>query len=154
MHTPEPVHDFLARFLAKPDTEALRALCLDLLDLELCRAQSNTLPASRTGEAYGKDVSRALRVLHIARRRKWHDRTPFDPAWFWLTLLGNRLAVERGLSVGGLAALAEVASRRLNLPLAETRTWSCDELFERYTRTGLRTEWDYPGLRFRIPVET
>lgn len=151
---PEPVHEFFTRFLANPNAQALWTFHLDLLDLEISRAQKSLpdLPAGENAKAYEVDTARALRVQAVAQRRGWRDDTPFGPAWFWLALLGHRLAVERGLPTGGITALAEVASRRFNLPLAETRLWSHDILFEQYTRTVLRAEWDYPGLQCRRPA--
>jgi len=154
-HPPAPVHAFLACFLANPNAEALEDFRINLLELEVSRAQTvlPDLPDEQVDGKYRDDAFRALRVLQVARRRGWREGKPFDPVWFWLTLMGHRLALERGLSTGGIAALAEVASQQLDLPLEEARLWSCDMLFEKYTRTVLRTQWDYRGLQARSPQE-
>ena len=149
---PEPVHDFFARYLANPDEDALRQFLLDLVELEVARIQISALSGvycNRISTAQRVDVSRAQRILSVAQRRGSLERLSLDPIRCWLTIMGHRLSLERGWSVSGIPALAEVASRRLGLPLEETRSWSFDTLFKKYTHTVLRAQWDYPGLQFR-----
>ena len=148
---PEPVHDFFARYLANPDVEALHQFYIDLLELEIARAKYDVLPKQlewamdRVAEVYRRDIVAASRILKLARRGKKLDFVRFDLQYQWLTLLGHRLATDRGLPTGGLDALAHVASTRLELPLKETKAWYADTLFVQYTQTVLREEWDYPG---------
>ena len=146
--------DFFARFLARPNARARRDFCFNLLDLEIDRVQYNVFlvpPLFEVSDQYRSDIARARRALRFARMFRWRDHEDLDLPYCWLMLMGHRLAVERGLSVGGVEALAHMACRRLNLPLTETELWSDDELFAKYTRTVLRAEWDYPGLQFRLP---
>ena len=122
---PEPVHDFFARYLANPDEEALRQFCINLVELEVTRIQTSALSGvyfKRISRAQRADVSRALRILTIVRRRGSLERLSLDPIRCWLTLLGHRLSLERGLPVSGIAALAQVASGQFNLPLKKTET--------------------------------
>lgn len=150
--TPAPVHSFFIRFLMKQNEAGLRAFCLDLLNLEFARVRYNVFlvpPLFKASEGYKADIARARRALKRARLLLWTRREDFDLPHHWLTLLGHRLAVERGLATKGIAALAHVASGRLDLPLKETEAWSEEMLFRQYTDTFLRDEWDYPGLMFR-----
>ncbi len=153
--TPSPVRNFFARFLANPNAKGLRDFCFDLLDLEISRADYNVFcdwPLVEASETYKSDMDLADRALSSAVRSQWLSHEDLDLPYFWLTLMGHRLAVERGLSTGGVDVLAHVACERLNLPLKETELWSDDVLFAKYTQTVLREEWDYPGLLFRLPV--
>ena len=146
------VLDMLARFVANPDQLRRRDFYIDLLDREVARAQYNLLgsaPLIEVDEDYKFDIARAARALRIARRNRWLNSDCLDLPSHWLTLLGHRLAIENGLSVESMDALAEIAARRLSLSLATTDIWDVDTLFRRYTETDLRAEWDYPGLQFR-----
>ena len=138
-----------------PD-ERLREACIDLLDLEVSRAQHNLFtdpPVHEASKGYKADIARSARVLRIVRRRsRTRCETP-ALAFLWLTLLGHRLAAERGLPVEGFEALAYIAALALNLPLTETETWSDETFFRHFTETALREEWDYPGLQFRMPAQ-
>ena len=133
--------------------ESMRDTCIDLLTLEVSRAQQNVLsdpPVCEASERYKADIAQSARVLRIARRRSGVTcRTP-DVAFLWLTLLGHRLAIEKGLFVDGLEALAVVASDRLGLPCGDIEAWSDETLFWQFTETALRDEWDYQGLQFRV----
>ena len=149
---PAPVLGFFARFLANPDSEGLRKFQIDLLDLEVSRAQYNTLSDPDLFDLptlYRSDIARAQHALDRVRSDMSLDEEQLDLRYNWLTLLGNRLAAERGLRAEGTTTLAFVASARLNRPFKETENWSEARLFRRYTETVLRDEWDYPGIQFR-----
>ncbi len=151
---PDPVHNFFARFLANPDGTGLRKLCINLLELELDRAQYNVLsdpPLFEPSGEYGSDITEADQALRRAHRNQALSHVMLELPYLWLTLLGHRLAVERDLPTGGIPALVHVAAARLDLPLKDTEAWSDDVLFRNYTRTVLRDEWDYPGIQFRYP---
>jgi len=133
----------------------MRAFACDLLDLEVGRAEYNLLstpPLFEPSGRYRSDIAGARRALDLARVHLDLADDQLDLHYNWLTLLGNRLAAERGLRAEGITTLARVASERLNLPLKDTEIWPEDRLFRRYTQTVLRDEWDYAGLQFRIPV--
>jgi len=155
-HPPAPLLNFFARFLETPDGNP-RDFLVALLDLEVSRAQYNVLPnlsemaMGKVTEICVRDIVATRRILNLARLEKGSGIAQPDLQYQWLTLLGHRLAVEHGLSVVGIAALVHVASMRLDLPLEETKSWYADTLFEHYTQTVLREEWDYVGIRFRNP---
>ena len=149
---PAPILDFVARFEASPNASDQPDVLICLLDLEVRRAMFNVMsnPARfEATEAYKVDIIQADRILKFARPGEEFDFVQPDLQYQWLKLLGHRLAVERGLPVGGVAALAHVAAARLNLPLGEPKAWYADTLFAQFTQTVLRDEWDYPGLGFR-----
>jgi len=99
----------------------------NLLKLETDRAEYIILsdpPLFEVSELYLSDIARALHALDQAERDPTPDESQLDLRYNWLTLLGNRLAIERGLHTEGLTILAFVASARLNLPLKETKARS------------------------------
>ena len=149
------VRDFFNRFAAHPDEVSRRNLLVALLDLELRRAQYNVFSDSvlfQINPNYLSDIALAKRILKLARNCDASDRYQFDDVqYYWLALLGHRLAAEHGFPVDGHEALRHVASMKLCLWLAETEAWSDDMLFEKFTETELRTEWDYSGNSFRYP---
>ena len=155
---PDPVLHFLASFLENPDDERLGYLQIDLLDLEVDRAEQNVLPdpyVLALGGALGdykSTIGQARRVLKLARQCTGFNADQLDLRFYWLTLLGHRLAAERGFSIGGRRALRRIACTRLGLPPKETDNWSDGTLFLYYTQTVLRDEWDYPGNSFRYCV--
>jgi len=151
---PDPVHRFFERFLSNPDGTGVRGLCLNLLELELGRAHYNVLsdpPLYQPSGDYRSDIAEADSALERAYRNQALSHVALELPDLWLTLLGNRLAVERDLPTGGIPALAHVAAARLELPLKDTGAWSSETLFRQYTLTVLRDEWDYPGIQFRYP---
>ncbi len=154
---PAPVLDFFARFVANPDAKGLGRFCMELLNLEVGRAEYSILSdphAVAVGDGLGDykpAIKQAQRALNLARMHNSLNAVQFELRYYWLTLLGHRLAVERNLPAGGRRALRHVAAMRLDLPLKETEAWSDDWLFRRYTQTVLRDEWDYPGIQFRSP---
>jgi len=139
----------------QPDATSVRNLLIALLDMERLRHANHNLspetPLSRIIVTCTSDIAMAERALGLARSCEGLGKAHFDLQHYWLLLLGHRLAAERGLPVKGRAALGHVASLRLGLPREDTGTWSEDMLFEKYTETDLRTEWDYFGLHFRCP---
>ena len=149
---PPPVHAFFASFLAKPDARGMRMFQIELLDLELRRAKLSLLtdpPLYEPSRWCRSDIAAAQRALKRARQNGARAPEQSDLRHHWLTLLGWRLAFERGFAVGGAVALCPVATRRLNVPLQEVGTWDEETLFRRFTETGLRDEWDYAGTVFR-----
>ena len=152
---PEPVQAFFASFLANPNARAMRAFCGELLELEVGRAEYNLLrvpPLFEPSRLYRPDIARARHALDRARVHPGLDESLLDLRYNWLTLLGNRIAAERGLRAEGVTSLSRIASARLNLPLSETDTWSEARLFRRYTESVLRDEWDYAGVAFRSGI--
>ena len=154
---PAPVLHFFAGFLENPDDEGLGHFQIELLKLELDRAD-HIVPPERFGLArnevpveYIATITESRRVLKLARGRNGMNAAHLDLRYYWLTLLGYRLAIERGLSEVGLQALRRIACTRLGLSLNEAETWSGEMLFRQYTETVLRDEWDYPGTGFRGP---
>ena len=152
MRVPKPVRDFFADFLGKPDPVRQREVHIEMLERELRRAEINVRRAPaliEVSDAYRSDIHRAELALMMTWRGQGLGHDCPDLTAHWLTLLGHRLAVEYGLRVECLDALAHVASRRLGLPRATTEAWSMDMLYRQYTKAHLRAEWDYPGLLFR-----
>ena len=155
---PNPVQHFFAEFMTNPDNERLGDFQIGLLDLEVSRAERNVLANPRvlalvgTLGDYKAELRQARRALKFARQRNGLNAAQLDLRFYWLTLLGHRLSVERGLSHGGRRALRHVAVMRLGLLPEETDMWSDGTLFRHYTLTVLRDEWDYPGNRFRYAM--
>ena len=152
---PDPVLHFFERFLVNPDYGALRSFCVNLLELEVDRAThelSDDPQFFEVTDAHLEEVKAATSMLAKVLREDVRDFDKATVQFHWLTLLGHRLGVERGLPVGGIEALAHVGACRLSVPLTEAEAWSCDGLFNRYTETVLRSEWDYHGIQFRHPV--
>ena len=151
---PEPQQAFFASFLADPTARATRRFCGELLELEVGRAEYNLLrdpPLLEPSGLYRSDIARARHALDRAGEYPGLDEGLLDLRYNWLTLLGNRIATERGLHAEGVTSLSCIASARLNLPLTETDKWSEARLFRRYTESVLRDEWDYAGVEFRYP---
>ena len=152
---PDPVLHFFADFLASLDDGRLDDFQIDLLALEVGRAERNVLgyPPIRASVGmlgdYDAAIKQARRVLKLARQRNGLNAAQLDLRFYWLTLLGHRLSVEQGLSCGGRRALRQIAATRLSLSPQETDMWSDDTLFRHYTLTVLRDTWDYPGDGFR-----
>lgn len=154
---PAPVHSFFAAFLANPDSKGFGVFLVNLLELELSRAEHGVLsdpPAVAVGgglDVYKSDITQTRRALKLANRTGMPRYDQIDLRYYWLKLFGNRVAVERGLPVGGRPALRHVAALRMGLALKDAEAWSDETLFKQYTQTVLRDEWDYGGLRFRTP---
>ena len=127
------------------------AFLLRRLNQEVMRARSYDV--KDLAKEHRRACSAALHAALNARSNPWLGHGVFRLKRHWLTLLGNRLATERNLVVGGLGALKTVASEDLNLSLGETANWTADTLFRVYCDTDLRTEWDYPGFGKRKRVE-
>lgn len=148
----EFVLDFFARFIMKPDRTSLDNLLVALLDLELRRARHNVFsdsPLFRVSPNHTSDMALAERALNAVRKDRVSDGVYLEVQHYWLRLMGHRLAAERGLPVEGYEALGQVASLAFGLPPMEAEDWSDDVLFETFTATKLRAEWEYEGLHFR-----
>ena len=156
---PDPVLDFFIIFLENPDDKGLGDFQINLLKLELDRA-ARIVPPELFGLArngvpgkYIATITESRRVLKLAMGRNGLYAAHLDLRFYWLTLLGYRLAIERGFSEVGQQALRRIACTRLGLSPKETDNWSDGMLFQQYTQTGLRDEWDYPGTGFRYCVK-
>ena len=111
--------------------------------LERCE---NSIRQRRIKKIFAKQNLRASKVGIINGPRHTYLELPFH----WLNLMGFRLAVERGLVMGGLGAVKTVAAVELGLSRGETEQWTVELLFNVYCDTKLREQWDYEGFRFRL----
>lgn len=132
----------MARIRRRP-VSGLQSPARALLKLELARARNEVFHPG------------GLIIPSVAYRHAYHAARHASPARHrahaahaWLSLLGHRFHLERGLIYGGLGA-AQIRAR-VRLDLADESVAHPDAVFSLYMTTVLRDEWDYAGTHFRF----
>ena len=139
--------------LVTPHDRDLRAFCVRNLNQEVVRTRNEAFGAVRKfhpAKAYQEDFRKAEFACQQGWNHQWPSHTYLELPFHWLNLMGFRLAVERGLVMGGLGAVKTVAAVELGLSRGETEQWTVELLFNVYCDTKLREQWDYEGFRFRL----